>query len=359
MNFFFKKKSFQKQQQTEPRTPRSGAARGTTLPEEWAFLQQLQTTPTSSKNSKKKQVSPLSLLKEEQWNVTTSPCQGRSSQAFLLDRDSSTTGGENEELFVKKVLIMSPDNLNDKAYREQKILLALKELGDRGQCFNFVTMLLSGHSESEYLEMVMERGGETLHARRRLSTAQLREMLFQLLFALDVAQRELRFVHYDLHDKNLMIEDLEEGTAVAIQMTDGRVYYCTTLLLKIADFALSRIDLEGETVFNTKNPNRGAFDPAHDLSNFADCLQRIDITDRSDQIDAMKDLKQLRHKMKTGTSAPGLLLTLPFFKPLLEKPNGVREVMRAIDRAPASLNSTSNALEPRQSPRKKQPLKMK
>jgi hypothetical protein len=344
LNFFEKKK-----QHGEPRSPRSASSRSSsTLPEEWAFLQQLQTTPTSSK---KKNVSPLSLLKEEQWNVTTSPHQGRSSQAFLLDRDS--TAGENEELFVKKVLIMSPDNMNDKAYREQKILLALKELGDRGQCFNFVTMLLSGHSDAEYLEMVMERGGETLHARRSMRLDQLREILFQLLYALDVAQRELRFVHYDLHDKNLMIEDLAENTSLSIQLADGRIFYCQSVLLKIADFALSRIELEGDTICNTKNPNRGAFDPAHDLSNFADCLSRIEITDRAKQIDGMKDLKQLRHKMKTGTAGPGTMLSLPFFAPLLAKPPaGVRSIMRAIDRD-AQPETTTRPLEPRQSPRKK------
>lgn len=283
--------------------------------------------------------------------MTTSPCQGRSSQAFLLDRDS--TAGENEELFVKKVLIMSPDNVNDKAYREQKILLALKELSDRGQCFNFVTMLLSGHSETEYLEMVMERGGETLHARRSMTLGQLREILFQLLYALHVAQRELRFVHYDLHDKNLMIEDLADGTSLSIRLSDGRTFFCKSVLLKIADFALSRIELEGETIFNTKNPNRGAFDPAHDLSNFADCLARIEITDRAKQVDGMKDLKQLRHKMKTGTSAPGTMLSLPFFTPLLEKPTGAREIMTAIEREKQTEETTTRPLEPRQSPRKK------
>jgi serine/threonine protein kinase len=312
-------------------------------------LQQCQTTPTSSK---KKQVSPLSLLREDSWNVTTSPHQGRSSQAFLLDRDS--TAGENEELFVKKVLIMSPENMNDKAYREQRILRALKELDDRDQCFNFVTMLLSGISENEYLEMVLERGGATLHQRRQLTVAQLRDLLFQLLYALDVAQRELRFVHYDLHDKNLMIEDLKKGTALAIQLHDGRLFHCRSLLLKIADFALSRIDVGNETVYNTKNAMRGAFDPSHDLSNFVDCLARIDITDRAEQIDAMKELKLLRHKMKTGTASPGTLLSLPFFSPLLEKlAPGECVVRRAVDRAPRQTTTTSGILETRQSPRKK------
>lgn len=43
-------------------------------------------------------------------------------------------------------------------------------------------------------------------------------------------------------------------------------------------------------------------------------------------------LKMVRHKMKTGTAAPGSLLSLPFFAPLMEKPKGTKEIMRAIDR---------------------------
>lgn len=160
------------------------ASRRSKAPDERPFLSQ-QTTPT--KSGKKKTASPLSQLRNDAWNIVESPHQGKSSQAFLLDRDSLS--GEAEELFVKKVLIMSPDNANDKAYREQRILAELKSVGELGLCFNFVTMVLSGVSGSEFMELVMERGGATLNAHSTLTTAQMRELLFQLCFALHVAQK--------------------------------------------------------------------------------------------------------------------------------------------------------------------------
>ena len=64
---------------------------------------------------------------------------------------------------MKKVLIMSPDNASDKAYREQKILTELGALQEAGKCFGFVTMLLHGVSEGDYVEIVMQKGGDTLH----------------------------------------------------------------------------------------------------------------------------------------------------------------------------------------------------
>lgn len=123
---------------------------------------------------------------------------------------------------MKKVLIMSPDNVNDKAYREQKILRALKELGgfdekqkrklflshcacrsgpvlqlcDDGAVGRVRVRVFGGEREEQKFQkttetrkkLVMERGGQTLHARRRLTVQQLRELLCQLLYALDVAQ---------------------------------------------------------------------------------------------------------------------------------------------------------------------------
>lgn len=55
-------------------------------------------------------------------------------------------------------------------------------------------------------------------------------------------------MHYDLHDKNLLLEDLAAGSSIAIQTADERVFFCSALLLKIADFALSRIEVGNDTV---------------------------------------------------------------------------------------------------------------
>jgi hypothetical protein len=276
------------------------------------------------------------LLKGDQWNVTTSPRQGRSSQAFLLDRDS-TTGGENEELFVKKILILSPANVNDKAYREQRILVALKELTERGLCFGFVTVLLSGTSRDEWMELVMERSGGTLFERKSMTVAQLREMLFQLLYALHIAQRELRFVHYDLHSKNVLLEDLAPGTSCSIVLADGKRFYSQLLLVKIADFALSSVEIGGEAVCNAKHAMGGAFDPGYDVGNFAAYLNESDrfrISDRLEQTEAMRLLAKLKRDMRNSSrNAPGTLLRHAFFSPLCAKPEKTEVVLAADERS--------------------------
>ncbi len=339
------------------RLSRSGGAPRATVPEEWAFLEDMHSTP--SKGWRKKNVSPLSQLREDQWNVTTSPRQGRSSQAFLLDRDSSLSStGENEELFVKKVLIMSPDNSNDKAYREHRILMSLRRLLERGQCFNFVTVVLSGLSQDDHLELVLERGGGTLHARQRMSVAEVRETLMQLLYALEVAQQELRFVHYDLHDKNVLIEDFEEGQGCSVATADGRVMYAHRVLVKLADFALSSIEVGGESVCNAKHAMGGAFDPRHDLAGFADCLTRIVIVDKEQEKEAMVLLRQLKHAMKSGkTASPGALLQHAFFDPLLTRPPDVELILTAIQTNRKNNDSSSTDKEggggTRASPRSK------
>ena len=229
---------------------------------------------------------------------------------------------------------MSPDNANDKAYREHRILVALRRLLERGLCFNFVTVVLSGTSgDDDCMELVMEKSGERLSERRTMTVAQLREMLFQLLYALDVAQRELRFVHYDLHSKNVLVEDLERGTACAIALADGRVFYSQHVLVKIADFALSSIELDGESICNPKHAMRGAFDPGYDVCSFAPYLneaERFKISDRLEQVEAMRLLAQLKRDMKSSSrNAPGLLLQHVFFSPLLVKPKNAQVILSA------------------------------
>ena len=308
----FRSLALQKSPRSTKKVAASGGQPRTTLPEEWAFLQE-RSTPTKPGRPS----SPMSLLIDENFTVTHSPHQGRASMSFLLERSDSTV---EEELFVKRVLILSPENANDKAFREQRILSAFKELSEQKLCFNFVTMLLSGTSKDNYLELVLEKGGGTLFHRKSVTLNEMREILFQILYALSVAQRELRFVHYDLHDKNILIENFEPKRGAKITLSEGSEFFMTKILVKIADFALSRIEQNGEEIYNTKNAMRGAFDPSHDLSLFVDCLARLNISDRKKDIEGLKQLKTLRYRMKNSLAGPECLLKHEFFEELKKTP---------------------------------------
>ena len=319
------------------------------------------TTPVSSK----KNVSPLSALRDSQWSVRESPRQGRCSQTFFLDREST---GENEELFVKKVLVMSPDNANDKAFREQRILSALTQLRTQGRCFNFVSLLDSGMTgDGEFVEMVLERAGATLRDSGELTMAEMREICFQLVYALHAAQSALRFVHYDLHDKNILLQPFPDHGAGRITLHDGRSFFCSRKLVKIADFGLARMETtDGESIYNTKNATRGAFDRVHDLSELASSLAGKKISDRLSRVEEAQQFKQLRVRMKSRP--PSELLDSPFFVPLMERPVGTKVVMEASEAesntkgkskkamAEMTVEGTENTMSPRQSPRKKKQM---
>lgn len=48
-------------------------------------------------------------------------------------------------------------------------------------------------------------------------------------------------MHYDLHDKNILIEPLAAETCARIEF-GGKTFFCSNIVVKLADFALSRIE---------------------------------------------------------------------------------------------------------------------
>lgn len=298
-------------------------------------------------------VSPLTHLRDQSWAVAASPHQGRTSEAFLLSHE------DQAPLFAKRVALQNPASGADPALREERILTSLAALAARGVCFNFVTVLLSGLSrDARHLELVLERGGENLGALGALPLVSLREVLFQVVYALSVAQREFRFVHYDLHAGNVLVEPVGPGRHCAIELRDGRVFYVRHTLAKVADFGLSCLEDAEGPVYNNRNAQRGAFDPAHDLHHFADYVSRVCIEDRlaSANVTGMKQLKALKRAMHSAGCTPDSLLRHPFFDAMREPPSPQSRLwLRAQDRELRATSAASAEGEDgvRKSPRKR------
>lgn len=139
----------------------------------------------------------------------------------------------NKTYAVKQQFVREPDNIRDQAFRECRILLQLNHLRLERKCFNFVHLeqwfksrppLLFGaeHSgdtlTSVYMYFVLDFAQRNLYLKQkeRVEADEFRSILFQLLYALSVAQREFQFVHHDLHLKNILLQDQPPGTVILI-----------------------------------------------------------------------------------------------------------------------------------------------
>lgn len=75
-------------------------------------------------------------------------------------------------------------------------------------------------------------------------------ILLQIVNALNVANTEIGFIHNDLHLDNIIIVRLPQPMAIPLYLPNDEVKYINTkLLVRIIDFGLSRVEING-TVFH-------------------------------------------------------------------------------------------------------------
>lgn len=130
-------------------------------------------------------------------------------------------GGEH--VAIKAQGVHTPHNALTRAYREARILRYLGALQARTDVYpsgetGFVrlrdtfkgartlpelALMTSVGDDVQQLHCVLERAETTLHAasERGLTVGEYRSALFQVLFALKVAQEAFQFMHNDLHAK--------------------------------------------------------------------------------------------------------------------------------------------------------------
>lgn len=131
-------------------------------------------------------------------------------------------------------------------------------------------------SEDQFGLYVLEYAHHDLSHHKRLSLPRYRSMLFQVLWGLYLAQRELQFVHHDIHVRNILLQPLAEdvpGTAYRLAARDvpaapwgarattvgegapaldekqlgSMVWFSPFFVVKITDFGLSSTRSETST----------------------------------------------------------------------------------------------------------------
>lgn len=229
------------------------------------------------------------------------------------------------------------------------------------------------------LNLVLEYvGAGTLQQHKHLKLHEYRSVLFQLLFALHIAQQECQFMHTDLHLRNILVsrpktaadqrttntksddqdevceselddasQPAESSQAPKPDKPDkfAHVYVDLSslhqdknapedktllfwgipedsLIIKITDFGLSRIRLDNDTVvFNLKNKFTEMFLPQSDLEQLVNALKGLDLCQGDIPDDEFREastkLNDLKKKMRDISATPRQLLRHEFFEELI------------------------------------------
>lgn len=150
-------------------------------------------------------------LKEQRFQLVKKTASGKHGNVLFATQPRTptpNTPGPNPIAFaIKKQLIKSPHNLEDRAYREVFILQQLNKLQNKKNYYplesNYVGFVnwFKGKEDDQYMHYVLECADFTLFELKSMSLYEYKCILFQVLFALYVAQKEFEFMHNDLHMK--------------------------------------------------------------------------------------------------------------------------------------------------------------
>ncbi|KAL6078315.1 Adhesive plaque matrix protein [Balamuthia mandrillaris] len=278
-------------------------------------------------------------------------------RAKETENEDSEANRSNQKLYAIKRQPIETAEARERGHRECAIYALLRDLHFQNKTFNFVLLhdwmqcetdrepLFCQQEEEEakeaeaeeeekeaFIHFVMEYVERPLNScQNLLSLEEVREILFQTLWGLAVAENDLEFVHNDLHPRNVLLrslnrsaEDEEEGegeeeaeeekSCCVYIDEDGQHFYTWRYVVKIADFGLSRIKTErGEILYNKRITMQELFMPQTDLNFVA--AWKWGPTVRC------KVLNDLRAKLRKIDANAALLLKHPFFEPLRQQPN--------------------------------------
>ena len=194
-------------------------------------------------------------------------------------------------LVLKSTPIKAPKDVKETGLREIRILHHLSQLSTTNMCHNFVHIQdwyktrqnITGEPipDGAYVHGILEFADiGTLKQHQVCSWDSWRSIAFQCLYALFIAQRELQFVHLDLHADNILLTSKPQGvTGLQYVLPDGSEYFLSQDVVKISDFGLSRIRIP-QTQEILAHPGRsgaGSFEPTIDLESLGQILKALKI----------------------------------------------------------------------------------
>jgi len=150
-------------------------------------------------------------------------------------------------------------------------------------------------NQDQFMHYVMEAAFTTFYnLRRSITLGEYKSIVFQILYALYIAQNRLEFNHNDMHMKNILLNHLEEGKYIEIK-DENYSWFIRHYSVKICDFGLSRIKLpNGEVIFNPSNQFKEGFRPEEDIHKLASELQTVKINNWNEIEDSDSEKALLR-----------------------------------------------------------------
>eukprot|EP01117_Protostelium_nocturnum_P009995 TRINITY_DN3563_c0_g1_i1.p1 TRINITY_DN3563_c0_g1~~TRINITY_DN3563_c0_g1_i1.p1 ORF type:complete len:399 (-),score=89.31 TRINITY_DN3563_c0_g1_i1:22-1218(-) len=238
---------------------------------------------------------------------------------------------------VKKQKVEKPEDPKDKAYVE---LLISQELS-RLPCDNFIRLKDwwkirdQDRDDSQSMFYVMTAGNKPLSCYKSLSAEEFRNVLFQVLFSLFIAKKNLDFQHNDLHGGNILLKEAEDEEVVQHSDGNGSVWFTKGKKALIIDFGSSFIRIIRKLKDGTECAEEiGDYENIH-KSNMNGDIQtlgqvfsssRIKISNIKQQSESVQsNLRSIRKYLSQGEHTLNQLLQHSFFNelkilPSLEEP---------------------------------------
>jgi serine/threonine protein kinase len=232
--------------------------------------------------------------------------QGKHGSVFFVKTPRAGTN-----LAVKRQQIRSPENYKDRAYRELRIFEALSKLN----CTNFVSIvnwykIRTEDEEEMAMHYIMECADKTLADAKNIPGHEFKEVLFQILYALNLAQSQIEFSHNDLHLRNILLSKIKYPITINHK---EKTFHFKDWEVKICDYGLSRIKVDDEVIFNPVDIFSEIFDATSDCRKLSSELKGMKIEWANPEDKTL--FADLKRKMTKGTN-PGILLSHDLFQSL-------------------------------------------
>lgn len=161
-----------------------------------------------------------------------------------------TIGGETSEKLLKREYFVGRYAINKLRYKIPTFMYTLGMFNCSGSVEQNSEQLCESKNGHSNPYLVLEKiPGKTLRdllVNRELTFEQWLVIFFQILLSLEIAQREIKFTHFDLHTSNVMIRNTESYNI----SLDNVTYTINNPIHTpvIIDYGMSAVEIDGHTI---------------------------------------------------------------------------------------------------------------